>query len=48
VLARKDTKLPEAVFRSIEMFGNGPVMPSLDVLELPSELNFGDLLDWHL
>jgi tetratricopeptide (TPR) repeat protein len=44
----KDTKLPEAVFRSIEIFGNGPVMPSPDVLEPPSGLSFGDLLDWHL
>src|SRR5882724_8739935 len=43
-----DTKLPEAVFRSIEVFGNGPVMPSPDVLEPPSGLSFGDLLDWHL
>jgi hypothetical protein len=36
------------VFRSIEIFGKGPVMPSPDVLEPPSVLSFGDLLDWHL
>jgi hypothetical protein len=44
----KETKLPEVVFRSIEIFGNGPIMPSPDVLEPPSGLSFGDLLDWHL
>jgi hypothetical protein len=44
----KETKLPEVVFRSIEIFGNGPAMPSPDVLEPPSGLSFGDLLDWHL
>jgi len=44
----KDTKLPEAVFRLIEIFRNGPVMPPPDVLEPPSGLSFGDLLDWHL
>jgi tetratricopeptide (TPR) repeat protein len=44
----RDTKLPEAVFRSIEIFGNGLVMPSPDVLDPPSGLSFGDLLDWHL
>src|SRR5258708_15407121 len=44
----KDTKLPEAVCRSIEIFGKGPIMPAPDVLEPPSGLSFGDLLDWHL
>jgi tetratricopeptide (TPR) repeat protein len=44
----KDTKPPEAVFRSIGIFGNGPVMPSHDALEPPTGLSFGDLLDWHL
>jgi hypothetical protein len=44
----KDTKVPEAVFRSIEIFGNGLVMSSPDVLEPPRGLSFGDLLDWHL
>src|SRR5215471_1918 len=48
VLSRlaKDTKLPEMVFRSVEIFGNGPVMPSPDVLDPPSGLSFSDLLDW--
>jgi tetratricopeptide (TPR) repeat protein len=44
----KDTKVPEAVFRSIEIFGNGLLMPSPDVLEPPRGLSFGGLLDWHL
>jgi tetratricopeptide (TPR) repeat protein len=34
--------------KSSEIFGNGLIMPSPDVLEPPSGLSFGDLLDWHL
>jgi adenylate cyclase len=44
----RDTKRPETVFRSIEIFGNGPIMASPDVLKPPGGLSFGDLLDWHL
>jgi tetratricopeptide (TPR) repeat protein len=44
----RDTKRPETVFHSIEIFGNGPIMASPDVLEPPTGLSFGDLLDWHL
>jgi hypothetical protein len=46
----KNTKMSEAVFCPIEIFGNGGglIMASPDVLEPPTGLSFGELLDWHL
>jgi hypothetical protein len=41
-------KRSSARLKFSEIFGNGLAMPTPDVLEPPSGLSFGDLLDWHL